>query len=197
MRLSIRSCQVIALLAAVAAEAGEAKAHGFKVGLVAPFTGPEAARGRDIRDGFLLAARERDGHPDQHSDGHLGRMDVYLLPVDGAGDMGDVLAEVKALISGEVVEFLLVAAATRPTATIVDVAGTAIVVDLNGAEDFDEAGAQGLAATFDRDYDRPLTQAAVLGYTAAWRIDRTIRAVNEDVSDRKALRAAFEEAGLK
>ena len=77
MRLSVQFCRVVMLLAVVAGSvAREAQAHGFKVGLVAPFTGPEAARGRDIRDGFLLAARERDGHPDQHSDGNLGRMDV-------------------------------------------------------------------------------------------------------------------------
>lgn len=71
--------------------APSALGHSFAVAFVAPFTGAEADRGARWLQGFLLATRERDAHPGEESDGHLGGLDVYVLKVDtnaGAGHAG-------------------------------------------------------------------------------------------------------------
>ena len=55
-------------------------AHEFTAGLL--LTGPQASsRIAEVVNGFLLAADERDGHADETSDGHLGGVDVQVLPM--------------------------------------------------------------------------------------------------------------------
>jgi hypothetical protein len=70
-----------------------ANAHSFRLGLAAPFSGPQAAIGQQALDGLMLATRERDGHPDESSDGHLGGLDSYLLPLDSAEADGVALRQ--------------------------------------------------------------------------------------------------------
>ena len=55
--------------------AGAALAHSFNLLIVVP---DDAPVGKDMRQAAFLAADERDGHPDNHSDGHLGGLDVYV-----------------------------------------------------------------------------------------------------------------------
>lgn len=76
------------LSGAILAVAGTwAAAHEFTAGLVV--AGPRAApRLAEVVNGFLLAADERDGHAHETSDGHLGGVDVHVLPLPreaGAG----------------------------------------------------------------------------------------------------------------
>lgn len=68
--------------------AGSVIAHEFTAALL--------VRGADVEgrlaeavNGFLLAADERDGHPAETSDGHLGGVDVQILPLprEAAGDV--------------------------------------------------------------------------------------------------------------
>lgn len=54
------------------------QAHEFTVLIVSSFTGPEATIGKSVRDGFLVASAEQDGHPEETSNGHLGGLDVHL-----------------------------------------------------------------------------------------------------------------------
>ena len=61
---------------------GAAQAHSFNVLLLVPLSGPEAGAGEQSRNGFMLATTERDAHPDQESDGHLGGLDVYVSTFD-------------------------------------------------------------------------------------------------------------------
>jgi hypothetical protein len=65
---------------------GVASAHSFTVGLLVVGEDVEASLAEAVR-GFLLAADERDGHANETSDGHLGGVDVQLLPLprDAAG----------------------------------------------------------------------------------------------------------------
>lgn len=65
---------------------GTALAHSFTAALVVVGEDREARLAEAVR-GFLLAADERDGHPDETSDGHLGGVDVQVLalPRDAAG----------------------------------------------------------------------------------------------------------------
>ncbi len=94
-----------AILAAL--PAAPAGAHRFNVGLLVPLSGPSAFAGRQMRDGFLLATRERDGHPDEESDGHLGGLDVYLLAVDHGGDPARAVAGAAALLARGDVDFVV------------------------------------------------------------------------------------------
>ncbi len=68
------------LLAAVAAAAlvagacGAASADTLKIGLMATLSGPSAALGEHMRDGFMLAVK--------HADGKLGGVDTEIITVD-------------------------------------------------------------------------------------------------------------------
>ena len=64
-----------------------AYAHRFYVALVIPFSNAVADQGRQYRQGFMLATTERDSHPDEESDGHLGGLDVYVSVIDSQGDI--------------------------------------------------------------------------------------------------------------
>lgn len=74
---------LLAVLAAITP--GAAVAHSFTVVLVGPFSGPDATRAKQMLDGFLLATREQDAHADEEADGHLGGLDVYIVPRDPSG----------------------------------------------------------------------------------------------------------------
>ena len=59
-----------------------ASAHSFNVALIAPLSGQQKQQSEAIHRGFMLATGERDSHPDEVSDGHLGGMDVYVHLLD-------------------------------------------------------------------------------------------------------------------
>ena len=61
----------IALLSAL--PAGAARAHEFRIVLLVP-----SAAQAEARNAFLLASSERDSHPDETSEGHLGGVDSQL-----------------------------------------------------------------------------------------------------------------------
>lgn len=65
---------------------GVASAHSFTAALLVVGEDREAGLAEAVR-GFLLAADERDGHANETSDGHLGGVDVQVLPLprDAAG----------------------------------------------------------------------------------------------------------------
>lgn len=54
-----------------------ALAHEFNLLLLAPATA-SPAEVDNMRTAFLIASHERDSHPDETSEGHLGGMDVQL-----------------------------------------------------------------------------------------------------------------------
>ncbi|MDH3475156.1 MAG: hypothetical protein OEM59_15865 [Rhodospirillales bacterium] len=202
---AVRAAAALVLAVALSAGgAGYVQAHSFKLGFVAPLSGPQAAVGEALRDGLMVATRERDSHPDEVSDGHLGGLDVYVLPVDGAldgaRDGAAVLAEANALMAGEGVEIL---AAALPGALTVAMREAAqarrtVFIDMNGALPPVTAdggpGEAAFAATFEADTGRAPPPAAYRGYRTARLVDRAIRALGGDLSDRAALRAAIEAA---
>ncbi|MCK5666572.1 MAG: hypothetical protein KAI17_23940 [Thiotrichaceae bacterium] len=59
-------------------------AHSFSVLLTGPFSGIDAQTGLSMQQGFLVATAERDAHPDETADGHLGGLDVHLQNFDTA-----------------------------------------------------------------------------------------------------------------
>ena len=72
---------------------GIASAHSFTAALLVVGEDREASLAEAVR-GFLLAADERDGHANETSDGHLGGVDVHVLPLprDAAGLVEGLLA---------------------------------------------------------------------------------------------------------
>ena len=59
---------------------GVASAHSFTAALLVVGEDREASLAEAVR-GFLLAADERDAHANETSDGHLGGVDVHVLPL--------------------------------------------------------------------------------------------------------------------
>ena len=96
-----------ALVSAIGLPAKPVSAHSFKVALVVSLSGPMAGPGRHARDGFMLATTERDGHPDQRSDGHLGGLDVYVTLIDPAHRPASASAAIGRLIAKGGIDFVI------------------------------------------------------------------------------------------
>lgn len=163
------------------------RAHSFNVALVIALAEPSAAAGREVRDGFLLATRERDGHPDEHSDGHLGGLDVYLHPVDLATES---LAGVRAVLDRAKIDIVAVvgsAAAAADIRPLIDESRTLLMAPgrlrTPLPEDF--------ARAFNAAFGYPPGEAAAHGYNAARRIDAAVRPL-DGVADRATLRQALD-----
>jgi hypothetical protein len=77
-----RTIPAVPALAAVLwiALSGIAAAHSFTAGILVVGENVEQDLAEAVR-GFLLASDERDGHPNETSDGHLGGVDVQVLPL--------------------------------------------------------------------------------------------------------------------
>jgi hypothetical protein len=184
----------VAMLIAVSA----AHAHSFNVALVVGQAGPAASDAGQIRDGFLLATRERDSHPDEESDGHLGGLDVYLFLVE---DRDDPPAGVRALFGQEAIDILAV---TGPDVLVESfrplTAGSQTVLLAPGRMAFPASAATAAAAqapavrafveAFKAEFGYLPSQSAARGYNAARRIDAAVRAQG-GVSDKAALQQAL------
>ena len=77
---------MIAILTWLGLSAGMLHAHYFDVAIVVP-----PGDGQAAMQAFLLASAERDGHPDETSDGHLGGLDSHVTIVEN-GDHADAQA---------------------------------------------------------------------------------------------------------
>jgi len=164
-------------------------AHSFNVALIIPDT-PE---GRDIRDGFMLATTERDSHPDEHSDGHLGGLDVYVTVIEvtgqKAGDIGQLVRQGQIEIvapfgSGEMLSEII---------KILE--GRGVVLLSPGTTPFSRPDLPGVAAflsAYEKAYGTSPSPEAAEGYNAARRIDQAVRPL-EGVDDLEALRRSFTE----
>lgn len=177
-----------ALIAGLAGFSDGAQAHSFNVGLV--MAEASTAGARQVQDGFLLATRERDSHPDEESDGHLGGLDVYLFPVDPERDL---LAGVRALLQQEQIDILAVigpASAVEEIRPLVADSQTLLLAPGRVRPSSAEAFARAFEAAFGYAPETPAAE----GYNAARRIDRAVRPLG-GVADRAALRRALEETG--
>jgi len=167
---------ILAIVAAITLAADPAVAHRFNVTLVIPFSGDIAAHGGQFREGFMLATTERDSHPDQVSDGHLGGLDVYVRTIDARGDIRAELGRRWADI--------VVMLGSRETMFVIETVlqGAKAVLLPPGQPPF--AKPAGLELSF----------LALRGYNAARRIDRAVRAQG-GIADSAALRRNFTETG--
>lgn len=163
---------ILAAVAAITLAANPALAHRFNVTLVFPLSGDTAEQGGRFREGFMQAASERDSHPDQESDGHLGGLDVYVRAVDARGDLRAELGRKPADI--------VVMLGSRETMSRIEtiLRGTKTVLLPPGQPPFAKPARLELS---------PL---ALRGYNAARRIDMAVRAQG-GTADSAWLRRSF------
>ena len=152
-------------------------AHRFNVALVIPQSGGASPQGQQILNGFMLATAERDSHPGQESDGHLGGLDVYVTAIDGNGDIMADIGRMNA--PGEIA--IVAAFGSKTTLSLVRslLDGKRVALLLPGQSPFSDSNLVAVAAfisAYGKEYGfRPSSDAAQ-GYNAARRIDRAVRA---------------------
>jgi len=159
-----------------------ALAHSFDTVFVVPVSGPQAEAGTQARDGFMFAAGERDGHPNETADGHLGGLDVFLLIVDSTEGDGDVVAKVRELTQRGADDVpRIVAPAGLLAAVRRQVDGVYMMaIDLFGPAQVDILTMNGrpFSAAFQDAFGYAPTKAVFAGYAAARQIDTAVRAGN-------------------
>jgi hypothetical protein len=175
---------VLAVLAVAAglSVASPALAHSFDTVFVLPISGRQAEAGNQARDGFMFVAREREDHPDETADGHLGGLDVYLRLVDSKADENDVVTRVGDLTQRAADDTPWIVAPAALLATIQRQVGGAetIVLDLSTPLQADVRTMDGrpFKAAFEAAFGYAPTLAVFAGYAAARQIDTAVRAEN-------------------
>ena len=175
------------ILAVFLAAPSPALAHSFQLGVILPMSGSGSAAGQQALDGLRLATRERDGHPDETSDGHLGGLDSHLRPLDSAA------ASDPAWLRQQVLEMRLDVITTAVSVSgITDAlegAPVAFCPPAAGPVPPDRLGSPDAAAfvtAFRADFGYSPPPAAARGYNAGRAVDSAVRALGE-VSDKVAL----------
>ncbi|NKB47728.1 MAG: hypothetical protein GKS02_00035 [Alphaproteobacteria bacterium] len=162
--------------------ATSASAHSFDTIFVVPVSGSQAQAGTQARDGFMFATRERDAHPNETADGHLGGLDVYLRLVDGNAAAADVVAKARELAGRAADDAPRIVA---PAAILEALNGQTegaelIVIDLTAPAPANMSTMDGrpFGAAFEAAFGYAPTPAVFAGYAAARQIDTVVRANN-------------------
>lgn len=194
---SLTASRALVLAAALSAlMSGPATAHSFTAALLVVGEDLEADLAEAVR-GFLLAADERDGHANETSDGHLGGVDVQVLPLprEAAGQVEGLIG------TPEEPPDVVIVLGSEPTAS--KAAGAyrldSAVLQQNllpQTWDNDE-GAATFVARYRLAYGSAPGVMAATAYHAARRLDVAIRPL-DGAGPRAALEAGWRstEAGL-
>ncbi len=164
---------------ALAIFTASAGAHVFTVLIASPNSGPEGNLGLTTYHGFIIAIAERDAHPNETADGHLGGLDVNVHRFDSAAeDAAQALRE--RLQQGDIDVFVTVAAGTEAEAlrSIAESAG--IVTFAPAPLPFDgppgsAPTASKFAAAFEEHFDVAPDRNAAQAYQTARRIEDAVR----------------------
>ena len=174
---------------------GAANAHEFVVALRAAGAEREPVLVDALR-GFLLATTEQDAHANEESNGHLGGLDVYIVPQPQSRAAG--LPELKTAPGGPPDIVVVIGASRDLTAGIAVIGDGSVLLRQGMLHDhnrWDEGDAQdpdSFASRYFTKYGQPATQWAARGYNAARRIDAAVRplgGVNNTAALERALRA--------
>jgi len=157
-------------------------AHSFSVLLASPFSGQHAQKGISMKQGFLIASAERDAHPDETADGHLGGLDVYLLSLDtaqSANSLNQTLAQLEHKIDIIIIpaENHLAANLTQYAKSINAAVITPAGLPFEGLP-HDASSANTFVSTFARRFKVEPSRSAAQGYQLARRIDQAVRSFN-------------------
>lgn len=152
--------------------------HSFKVALVLPGSAKASSQARQIHQGFMLATTERDSHPDEESDGHLGGLDVYVSVIN---EQVNVTAEIESLARQDGTNIVVVLGSQKVPllfSKLVDPEKTALLMP--GQTPFSRVDLPAVArfiSAYKNRYGNDPSLEAAQGYNAARRIDVAIRAV--------------------
>lgn len=174
----------LTLIAGLAGFSFDAAAHSFTVGLV--IAGRSTVDVEQVRDGFLLATRERDSHPDEESDGHLGGLDVYLYIVDLKRES---LSGVQALLHREQIDILAIIGPDSAVAEIRPLIADSQTVPMAPGR-LPSPSTEAFNSAFEAAFGYPPTKSSAEGYNAGRRIDAAVRPLG-GVDDRAAMRRAL------
>ena len=167
---------------------GNALAHSFTAALIVAGDNREASLAEAVR-GFLLAADERDGHANETSDGHLGGVDVHVLPLprDAAGLVEDLIG--KPTEPGDVVVVLGTEPAASEAARKYQSNSTVLLQVVLPVGWDSDVGTDSFVARYRLAYGTAPGLMAATGYHAARRLDVAIRPLDGVIP-----RAALEDA---
>ncbi|ASJ73661.1 hypothetical protein IMCC3135_17910 [Granulosicoccus antarcticus IMCC3135] len=168
---------------AVSLPATAACAHSFSLAVVAD--GEQAAMQLNSAvNGILLASQERDGHADETSDGHLGGLDVFIVPLPTRA--AETIQGLKRAPQSSIDIAILMS--TEAGADQLDLHTVTIrpgTINANPTET-----SKLFATRFQSAFGMMPDQSAIEGYNAARRIDLAVRTLG-GVDDRRALIAAL------
>ena len=175
---------------------GVASAHSSTAALLVVGEDREASLAEAVR-GFLLAADERDGHANETSDGHLGGVDVHVLPLprDAAGFVEGLTGTPG--VPPDVVVVLGPEPAASAAGRAYPPERTVLVQDVLPAGWEGESQMDGFAARYRLAHGTAPSAMAATAYHAARRLDAAIRPL-DGVSPHAALEEAWRstESGL-
>ena len=191
---------IAVMLAAVWCQSavGEARAHSFSVVLIIPMSGQSEDLGKQSLDGFMLATKERDAHPDNEADGHLGGLDVYVYT---AGSQDGGLTKLRAILKERPIDIIVPAGATKELElTITALAGSDTIVLTPGRLPYAITSQSDAVqrpqklidfmTAFHNEYGYEPTGLSAQGYNEARRIDAAVRPL-DSVDDKMELKKQF------
>jgi hypothetical protein len=167
------------LFGAMITYSASANAHSFTVLIASPNSGPDSSLGLTIYHGFILAAGERDKHPDETADGHLGGLDVNVHRFDSAAEGAAEALPVR-LEEGDVDVFVTISAGAIAQ-DLREVAEAEGVVTFATADlPFEGSPSEAASAlkfleAFEEHFDVAPDRDAAKGYQAARRLEDAIR----------------------
>lgn len=170
---------------------GSAYAHSFGVILIIPQSAEKDDSGKDYRNGFMLATSQRDSHPNEESDGHLGGLDVYVSVVEAGEDVANRAINV---IGETEIDIVLVYGMNQGGSDLRDILEDQNVVLVMSGEPPQENSAILRLAEFRADFEAMFgyfaNENAILGYNGAQRIEQAVRQLG-GVDDRAGLKQIF------
>ena len=167
---------------------GAALAHSFTAGLLVTGEAPAAGLAEAVR-GFLLAADERDGHANETSDGHIGGIDVQLLPLPS-----DAAEQVEGLTGTPGTPDVVVVLGPEPAAVEAGREyrpGSAVLLQTPLPEGWDSDASLGdFVARYQLAHGTAPGVMAASAYQAARRLDAAIRS-QDGLDPRSSLEEAW------
>lgn len=184
--------------------AGEGMAHSFKLGFVAPVSGPDGEIGQQALDGFMLATTEQDAHEFEESDGHLGGLDSYVIVIDNSTGETATIEKVENLVRSKKPLFVTGIFSVAMAAQIADTLkkNGAILVNpvdssmwrraVDAPENLTTMNGESFNAVFEKAYAYTPNAYVRQGYIAARLIASTVRSLPESLlEDREELTRAL------
>jgi len=177
-----RTGALVALISLLVGASGEtAMAHNFNLAIFANGSAG-AAELRSAVQGALIASAERDGHPDETADGHLGGLDVFLIPLpETTAEQIDGLVAHKT----ESYDFVIpLESVPMDLSGLRGITSQTIILDPGDLSDpaawseYPTLNAESFAARYRNRFGEQPAVFAVHGYFAARKIDHAMRESN-------------------